>query len=124
MKKPKQSLQLGPITVQTGQETPDRMAVLIWGAATCGKSTFAATAPGQKLWLSFGDNEHVSVASRPDVMVANLADMPIDELFKHAQNDNPFGLDQFLAENENFLTVVCDSLTAIEYRALQKSVKE
>lgn len=125
--KPKEepkTLQLGPVEVQTGRETPSRMAVLLWGAATCGKTTFAATAPGKKLWLSFGDNEHVSVSNRDDVVVANVSDMSYQDLFKHAQNDNPFGLAQFLEANEDVETVVVDSITAIEYKALQKAVGE
>lgn len=117
-------LKLGLLPVQTGKETPSRMAVLLWGAATCGKTTLAATAPGDKLWLSFGDNEHISVSHRDDVLVVNLSDMDYKELFKHAQCDNPFGLDKFLAENENVATVVVDSTTAIEYKALQKAVGE
>lgn len=120
----KPQLMLGHIPVQTGKETPSRMALLLWGAATCGKTTFAATAPGNKLWLSFGDNEHVPVSQRDDVLVVPLANMEYGELFKHAQSDNPFGLDRFLEENTEIETVVCDSLTAIEYKALQKSVGE
>lgn len=118
------SLTLGHLPVESGKETPSRMAILLWGAATCGKSTFAATAPGKKLWLSFGDNEHVSVSNRDDILVVNLANMEYGELFKHAQSDNPFGLDRFLEENEDVATVVCDSVTAIEYKALQKAVGE
>lgn len=98
------------------------MAILLWGAATCGKTTFAATAPGDKLWLSFGDQEHVSVMRRTDVHVANLSELSASDLFKHAQSDNPFNLDTFLSENENVETVVADSLTAIAFRALQQSV--
>lgn len=112
----------GGINVTKGPELQTRMAVLLWGAATCGKTTFAATAPGDKLWISFGDNEHVSVANRDDVFVANVADMRWDDLFKHAQSDNPFGLDQYLVEHQNIETVVVDSITAIEYKALQKAV--
>lgn len=122
--KPNAQLMLGHIPVHTGKEVPSRMATLIWGAATCGKSTLAATAPGDKLWLSFGDNEHTSVSNRKDVFVVELANMEYGELFKHAQSDNPFGLDRFLEENTNIETVVVDSTTAIEYKALQKSVGE
>ncbi len=123
VKQDEKVLKLGPFTVQTGKETPDRMAILLWGAATCGKTTFAATAPGKKLWISFGDNEHVSVANRDDVMVVNVSDLEASELFKHAQSENPFNLDTFLAQNTDIETVVCDSLTAIEYKALQLSVQ-
>ena len=62
-------LKAGPVEIKKGAETPSRMATVIWGPATCGKTTFAATAPGEKLWFSFGDNEHVSVAQRKDVHV-------------------------------------------------------
>jgi hypothetical protein len=100
------------------------MAILLWGLATVGKSTFAATAPGHKLWLSFGDNEHVSVAHRKDVTVAALHGLNLEDLFKHAQSDDPFGLDKALAENEHITTVVADSITALTFRALQKAVKD
>lgn len=118
------ALKLGPVTITSGAEIPNRMAILLWGLAAAGKTTFSATAPGKKLWLSFGDQEHVPVMHRKDVMVANFSDLGHAELFKHAQSDNPFGLDQILAENNEIETVVCDSLTAIAYRALQKAVGE
>lgn len=117
-------LKLGPIEVTQGVETPNRAALLLWGAATCGKTTFAATAPGGKLWLSFGDQEHVPVMHRKDVQVANLSGLGFEELFKHAQNDDPFGLDKILAENEKISTLVVDSLTSIAFRALQKAVAD
>lgn len=115
-------LKLGTIEVSHGSETPTRSAILIWGDSGVGKTTFAATAPGDKLWLSMGDNEHVSVQHRPDVFVAKTYDMSLEDFFKQAQNDNPFGLDQYLAEHTSIETVVCDSLTALSFRALQKSV--
>ena len=100
------------------------MAILLWGLAGCGKTTWAATAPGTKLWLSFGDQEHVSIMQREDVLIAHLAEVGLDDLFKHAQSDNPFGLDQILAEHRDIETVVLDSATALAFRALQKAVKD
>lgn len=99
------------------------MAILLWGEAGCGKTTFAATAPGVKLWLSLGDNEHYPVAHRKDVMIANVSGMKSEELFKHAQGDDPFGLDKVLAENEDIETVVLDNLTGLAHKALQQAVK-
>lgn len=119
-KKPIQML--GPVPVTSNEETPRRMAVLLWGDAGCGKTTYAATAPGEKLWLSFGDQEHVSVAERRDVHIADFSQIGYEDLFKHGQSDNPFGLDQHLNANSNIETVVCDSVTAIAFRALQKAV--
>jgi AAA domain len=115
-------MRVGPVEVTSQEDTPKRMAVLLWGSAGCGKTTFSATAPGKKLWLSFGDQEHVSVSHRKDVLVANLSELGYEELFKHGQTDNPFGLDQILAGDSSIHTVVCDSVTAIAFRALQKAV--
>lgn len=117
-------MMLGPVEVTRQADTPKRMVILLWSPAGTGKSTLAATAPGDKLWLSFGDQEHVSVAHRKDVLVADFSGMGYDELFKHGKNDNPFGLDKLLSENEGIETVVCDSVTAIAFRALQKSVAD
>lgn len=113
---------LGPVTAQRGDKSPARAAILLWGPAGSGKTTFAATAPGNKLWCSFGDNEATPVSGRKDVIIANMSSLSYDELFKHAQNDNPFGLDKILSERNDITTVVIDSATAIAYRALQKSV--
>lgn len=117
-------IKLGPVTAEPAGELSTRMAILLWGLATVGKTTFAATAPGHKLWLSFGDNEHVSIAHRKDVIVAPLHGLSLDDLFKHAQSDDPFGLDKALSENEHITTVVGDSITAVTFRALQKSVRD
>lgn len=116
------SFALGPVTVTTGPEAISRFALLLWGPSGCGKTTFAATAPGNKLWLSFGDNEHQPIVHRKDVQVADLSTLSLDDLFKHGQNDNPFGLDQVLAKQESIATVVVDSVTALTFRALQRSV--
>ena len=117
-------IKLGPIIAKRGDQSPARAAILLWGQAGSGKTTFAATAPGVKLWCAFGDNEAVPVSNRKDVIVADFSGMSVDELFKHAQNDNPFGLDRVLSDNPEIQTVVVDSATAIAYRALQKAVNE
>lgn len=115
---------LGSIEVTQGNIIQSRAAMLIWGAAGCGKTTLAATSPGDKLWLSMGDNEHISVAHRKDVHIADFSGMNIDDLFMQAQSDNPFGLDQYLRAKTNIETVVLDSATALAFRALQKAVKD
>jgi hypothetical protein len=120
----RRAIKVGPYIAQPAEEAGSRMAIFLWGPATVGKTTFAATAPGNKLWLSLGDNEHMSVAHRRDVHVLKLYDQALPELFKHAQSDDPFGLDKALAENEDIQTVVCDSVTALAFRALQKAVRD
>ena len=119
---PKAQEMLGPLPVVEGDTAIDRIAIFIWGQSGVGKTTFAATAPGVKLWLSFGDQEHVSVSHRDDVKVVQAYSLDNDALFNQIQNMNPFNLDSYLAEHTEIETVVCDSLTAIAYRALQKAV--
>ena len=98
--------------------------MLLWGPPGCGKTTLAASAPGDKLWLSFGESEHLSVSSRPDVFVMNLANTPYDEVFKHGLGSSPFGLDAELYERKNIKTVVVDNLTVVQYLGLQKAVAD
>lgn len=112
----------GGIVAVQGDKSPTRIALLLWGPAGAGKTTFAATAPGLKLWLAFGDNEAVPIAKRKDVMIADLSGMDHDQMFMQAQGDNPFGLDKVLAENTEIETVIVDSATAIAYQALKKAV--
>lgn len=120
----KQLMLSGNVPVEDSEEIVKRVALLLWGAAGCGKTTWAATSPGKKLWLSLGDQEHASVSHRKDVVVADYSKMTYEELFKHCQNDNPFGLDQYLAEDTETATIVLDSVTALAFRALQKSVSK
>jgi hypothetical protein len=62
------------------------------------------------------------VQDRTDITVANLSSLTPEELFKHAKSDNPFGLDQILADNEEIETVVLDSATALVGLALNRAV--
>ena len=108
---------------KTGPDENVRMVMLLWGQANVGKTTWAATAPGNKLWLSFGDNEHVPVSHRKDVYRIELFGLSADDIFKHGVGPNPFGLKQVIAA-ESIKTIVCDSLTAIQDLALNKAVSE
>lgn len=121
------ALQLGGVTLTSHTESSPRMAILLWGPAAVGKSTYAATAPGKKLWLTIGDNEHASVSHRDDVLVADFSGMDLAKFWQQAGIDSPgvddpFGLDRLLSEQTDIETVVLDSLTAATYRALQKVV--
>lgn len=110
--------------IKRGIDAGVRLSMLLWGQAGAGKTTWAATAPGDKLWLSFGEGEHVSVSARPDVFVMDLSSYPSDEIFKHGIGKSPFGLDRQLLERKSIKTVVVDNLTAIQYLALDKAVAD
>lgn len=109
--------------VNTGPDVNTRMVMLLWGQAGVGKTTWAATAPGNKLWLSFGDNEHVPVASRKDVYRIELFGLSPDDVFRHGAGTNPFGMRQVI-DKYNIKTIVCDSLTAVQDLALSKAVAD
>jgi hypothetical protein len=107
-----------------GTETKSRLSLLLWGPQGGGKTTFAATAPGGKLWVSFGDNEHVTVQGRKDVWIMDYSDSSSEEVFEHGVGLNPFGLDKLLHDETQIETVVIDSLTQVQYLALEKSVND
>ena len=109
-----------PIT--KGVSVTPRLALLLWGHAGVGKTTWAATAPGQKLWISFGDQEHAPVAARSDVEVMDLSMYGPDEIYKQVTETNPFGLDAYLARHEEIESVVVDSLTVVEQLGLDQAI--
>lgn len=108
---------------KSGPDENVRMVMLLWGQAGIGKTTWAATAPGNKLWLSFGDNEHVPVAHRKDVYRVELFGLSPDDIFKHGIGANPFGIKALITELK-IKTIVCDSLTAVQDLALIKAVDD
>jgi hypothetical protein len=110
--------------IKKGTDSVPRLSQIIWGLANVGKTTYAATAPGEKLWLAFGDSEHASVAHRKDVRVMELFAKSQEEIFRHGIGPSPFGLDKYLYENRDVKSLVCDSLTAIQQLALEKSVAD
>lgn len=99
---------------------PRRLCMLIWGPAAGGKTTWVATAPGQKLFLAMGDNEHASLMGRKDVKVMHLYKQKTEDIFKHGAG--AFGLDRYLLENRDIKTVILDSLTMLQHRALERAV--
>jgi len=107
-----------------GAEANVRFSMLLWGPSGSGKTTLAATAPGDKLWLSFDEGEHISVIGRreKDIYYKDFVGIGYEEVFKHGAGSSPFGLDKELYESRNIKTVVVDNLTAIQYMALQKAV--
>jgi AAA domain len=109
-----------------GADANVRFSMLLWGPSGGGKTTWAATAPGDKLWLSFDEGEHISVIGRreKDVFYKDFVGISADEIFKHGSGSSPFGLDKELSESKNIKTVVVDNLTAIQYFALQKAVND
>lgn len=118
-------LQLGNVVLQDSvDEMPGRIAALIWGDFGCGKTTFAATAPGKKLWLNVDPDGYTAIRHRigKDVVLSDLVGLNNVDFFRQMQNENPLGLDAFLEDHPELETVVLDSATSMRDRALHQSV--
>lgn len=61
------------LNIQSVSTAVNRMTLLIWGDAGCGKTTLAATMPGKKLFLNFDPDGTTSIASFDDVNLADLS---------------------------------------------------
>jgi hypothetical protein len=112
----------GGIKVQNNADKARRLSMLVWGPAGCGKTSLAATAPGNKLWINFDPDGTDSIASRPDVLVADLSNQKysIVERFK---TDDGLGIGKVLSDPDaNISTVVVDSLTAYSQLAVEAAI--
>jgi AAA domain len=104
---------------------PTRLSLVLWGLYGAGKTTWAATAPGKKLWLSFGDTEVASILKRigKDVEVINMYLKSKDEIFQYGIGANPYGLAEKL-QDEKVGTLVCDSLSVLAQLGIEKAVDD
>lgn len=117
-------LTLGGLKVFDAKDVPTRMAILIWGPVAVGKTTYAMTAPGKKLLINHDPEGKISILHRDDVEIVEIDNLSLDETFKQLQNDDPLGLDSYLAARPDIGTVVLDSATMLAWRALQKAVRD
>lgn len=98
-----------------------RISMLLWGAAGCGKTTLAATAPGAKLWILFDPDGANSLIGRDDCYILDLSGDKhhITERFK---DDSPLGIEAMLAKHPEIETVVFDSLTTFALLATENAI--
>lgn len=112
---------LGGIPVHEAGNVERRIAMVLWGASACGKTTYACTAPGKKLLMQFDPNGSDSVAYRDDVLVMDMAGQP-NTVVEHFKRDDPFGLSKFLKDHPEVQTVVLDSITMLANIATENAV--
>lgn len=117
-------LTLGGLKVFDAKDVPTRMAILIWGPVAVGKTTYAMTAPGRKLLINCDPEGKISILHRDDVEIVEIDNLSLEYTFKQLQNDDPLGLDEYLAARPDIGTVVLDSATTLAWRALQKAVQD
>lgn len=114
-------IKLAGIEVERLQDAEQRMAVLLWGSAGCGKTTLAATAPGDILWINWDNDGLATVTNRDNIHVADFSKKEARSVLQF-RNENPIQIEQALEKNPQIKTVVVDSVTSFGDKALQHGV--
>lgn len=99
---------------------PLRVSMFLWGPAGCGKTHFANTAPGKRLWLNFDPDGTASLPVSEDVLVKDYTterDACVDEV----KSADPFGIGTAIKEHPDISTIVVDSVTSFVQRAVAYS---
>jgi len=124
----KTEITLGAYTLSAPNEKAQRISMLLWGSAGCGKTTLASTAPGKKLWINFDPDGTASIANRAkarnDIIVLDLSAEKdnIVEAFKKSDTTLIKNIEKVLTENPDIETVVLDSVTSFGDKALSHGV--
>jgi len=111
-----------PPSVVVNKSSLARVSMLLWGPAGCGKTHFANTATGKRLWLNFDPDGTASLPVSPDTLILDYAQEPDSCVSQVQSMINPFGLDSALKADPTIETVVVDSVTAFVTKALAFSV--
>lgn len=114
-------LKLGNFEIKPPAALDQRIAMVLWGPAGCGKTTLAATAPGKKLFIMFDSDGEKSLHGRDDVLVLDLSGQKhlITDRF---MDDNPMGLEKMLMDHPEIETVVFDSATTYALLCTENAV--
>lgn len=103
------------------KSTLRRVSMLLWGPAGCGKTHFAGTAPGKRLWLNFDPDGTASLPASDETLLLDYSQEP-DSCVEQVKSVNPFGLDTILKNDDSISTIVVDSVTAFVSKAVAHSV--
>lgn len=99
-----------------------RVTMLLWGPAGCGKTHFANTAPGKRVWLNFDPEGTASLPASDETLLLDYANEPDSCVTQAFSGVNPFNLDSILKADESIRTVVVDSVTAFSTKAVAYSI--
>jgi hypothetical protein len=96
--------------------------MLLWGTAGCGKTHFANTAPGKRLFLNFDPDGTASLPLDEDTLLLDYSQEP-DSCVSQVQSTlNPYNLDTLLKQDPSISTVIVDSVTAFTSKAVAHSL--
>jgi hypothetical protein len=115
-------MELGGVPLRKASAEEANFNMLLWGDSGVGKTTLAATAPGDKLFVLFDVDGDMSIARRTDCNILDLSALPYLQIVEKFRSDDPYGIEAYLKANPSVLTVVIDSMTAFAYLALREAV--
>lgn len=99
-----------------------RVSMVLWGEAGCGKTFFAATAPGKILLINIDPDGYQSLPKDDRIMLLNVASETDNYLMDQSKTSDPFGIRGILKEHPDIATVVVDSVTKYSERAVQYAI--
>lgn len=101
---------------------PLRVSMFLWGLPGCGKTHFAGTAPGKRLWINFDPEGTASLPTSEDTLLMDFANEPPESYMKQVQSLNPFDLEGIFKQHPDIQTVVVDSITRFVQNAVTYSI--
>lgn len=113
-------LMIGKYEAKSIADTVNRLSLLLWGQSGCGKTSLAASAPKDILYVMFDDNGAASLGGASGITIVDLSDAPNSMVMDFREEDGIFfkGLYQLLQTNPRFKTVVFDSVTTFSEKAM------
>lgn len=112
---------MGEVTIQSASDIKPRFTLFLWGASKTGKTTFAVTAPGRKLYVCFDPEGFIPIAGRDDVDILRLDDLEVGEACRYGQKSLPTLIEQL--EEGKYGTVIVDSISAYAQIALLHAIE-
>jgi len=109
------------IIVNKSKGTIKRVSMLLWGLPGCGKTHFANTAPGKRLWINFDPDGTSALAYSEDTLVLDYSAETLGYM-EQCKTMNPFDLDSILKNDPSIQTVVIDSVSRFVSNAVQFSI--
>ena len=98
------------------------MFLLLWADSGAGKTTLAATAPGDKAYIQFDPGGYVSLANRTDYFLLDCSGYSYANTMAQFNTVDPFNIKKFISETPSIGTIVIDSVTTLAHQALQYAV--
>lgn len=104
----------------TEEDLDRKLTVLLWGQSGHGKTQFAETMPGDKLWLMFdpGGEDAIRVNSPRGHNHFIPLYKEKEDIVLQFKNVDPLGIEKMLVEHPEIETIIFDSLTTFSEMAL------